>query len=38
MTSKMFTTAKGIVTNLMSLVETYGYALNGARAYYTNRR
>ncbi|CAN6879529.1 unnamed protein product [Brassica oleracea] len=37
MTSKMFTTAKGIVTNLMSLVETYGYALNGARAYYTNR-
>uniref|UniRef100_A0A1J3H2V0 Trehalase n=1 Tax=Noccaea caerulescens TaxID=107243 RepID=A0A1J3H2V0_NOCCA len=37
MTSKMFTTAKGLVTNLMSLVETYGYALNGARAYYTNR-
>ncbi|CAH8314172.1 unnamed protein product [Eruca vesicaria subsp. sativa] len=34
---KMFTTAKGLVTNLMSLVETYGYALNGARAYYTNR-
>jgi alpha,alpha-trehalase len=37
MTSQMFTTAKGLVTNLMSLVETYGYALNGARAYYTNR-
>ncbi|XP_013671498.2 trehalase [Brassica napus] len=37
LTSKMFTTAKGLVTNLMSLVETYGYALNGARAYYTNR-
>ncbi|CAN8274099.1 unnamed protein product [Cochlearia groenlandica] len=36
-TSKMLTTAKGLVTNLMSLVETYGYALNGARAYYTNR-
>ncbi|KFK28961.1 hypothetical protein AALP_AA7G071100 [Arabis alpina] len=37
MTSQMFTTAKGLVTNLMTLVETYGYALNGARAYYTNR-
>ncbi|ESQ54935.1 hypothetical protein EUTSA_v10024684mg [Eutrema salsugineum] len=37
LTSKMHTTAKGLVTNLMSLVETYGYALNGARAYYTNR-
>ncbi|KAJ0263386.1 Trehalase [Hirschfeldia incana] len=37
LTGKMFTTAKGIVTNLMSLVETYGYVLNGARAYYTNR-
>ncbi|KAG2240367.1 hypothetical protein Bca4012_023248 [Brassica carinata] len=37
LTSKMFTTAQGLVTNLMSLVETYGYVLNGARAYYTNR-
>ncbi|KAK2664312.1 hypothetical protein Ddye_002886 [Dipteronia dyeriana] len=35
--SKMHETAKSIVTNLISLVETYGYVLNGARAYYTNR-
>ncbi|KAJ9148117.1 hypothetical protein P3X46_030208 [Hevea brasiliensis] len=35
--SKMYETAKSIVTNLISLVNVYGYALNGARAYYTNR-
>ncbi|KAK3228083.1 hypothetical protein Dsin_007945 [Dipteronia sinensis] len=35
--SKMHETAKSIVINLISLVETYGYVLNGARAYYTNR-
>ncbi|XP_057826524.2 probable trehalase isoform X1 [Cryptomeria japonica] len=35
--SKMFETAKGIVYNLISLVETYGFVLNGARTYYTNR-
>ncbi|MBA0768756.1 hypothetical protein Gotri_017536 [Gossypium trilobum] len=36
--SKMHETAKAIVTNLISLLDTYGYVLNGARAYYTNRR
>ncbi|TYG43488.1 hypothetical protein ES288_D11G020800v1 [Gossypium darwinii] len=35
--SKMHETAKAIVTNLISLLDTYGYVLNGARAYYTNR-
>lgn len=35
--SKMHETAKSIVTNLISLVNIYGYVLNGARAYYTNR-
>ncbi|WCJ26572.1 Trehalase [Euphorbia peplus] len=35
--SKMYDTATSIVTNLISLVNTYGYVLNGARAYYTNR-
>ncbi|KAE8694309.1 putative trehalase [Hibiscus syriacus] len=35
--SKMYETAKSIVTNLISLLDTYGYVLNGARAYYTNR-
>ncbi|KAK9274611.1 hypothetical protein L1049_021861 [Liquidambar formosana] len=35
--SKMYETAKGIVTNLISLLDEYGYVLNGARAYYTNR-
>ncbi|GMN31402.1 hypothetical protein TIFTF001_003245 [Ficus carica] len=35
--SKMYKTAKAIVSNLISLVEEYGYVLNGARAYYTNR-
>ncbi|XP_060206753.1 trehalase-like isoform X3 [Lycium barbarum] len=35
--SKMYETAKGIVTNLISLIDQYGYVLNGARAYYTNR-
>ncbi|KAG6497517.1 hypothetical protein ZIOFF_045418 [Zingiber officinale] len=35
--SKMYETAKEIVRNLLSLVETYGFVLNGARAYYTNR-
>ncbi|KAJ4774505.1 Trehalase [Rhynchospora pubera] len=35
--SKMYDTAKGIVFNLISLIETYGHVLNGARTYYTNR-
>ncbi|XP_012086663.1 trehalase isoform X2 [Jatropha curcas] len=35
--SKMYETAKSIVTNLISLVNKYGFALNGGRAYYTNR-
>ncbi|VFQ69118.1 unnamed protein product [Cuscuta campestris] len=35
--SKMYETAKGIVYNLLSLIEKYGFVLNGARAYYTNR-
>lgn len=35
--SKMYDTAKGIVTNLISLIDEFGYVLNGARAYYTNR-
>lgn len=35
--SKMYKTAKAIVINLISLIDTYGYVLNGARAYYTNR-
>ncbi|XP_031248812.1 probable trehalase [Pistacia vera] len=37
MASKMYATAKSIVTNLISFIDTYGYVLNGARAYYTNR-
>ncbi|KAH9775001.1 Trehalase [Citrus sinensis] len=36
--SKMYMTAKAIVTNLISLIDTYGYVLNYARAYCTNRR
>ncbi|KAK1408980.1 hypothetical protein QVD17_41187 [Tagetes erecta] len=35
--SKMYETAKGMVLNLIGLIDTYGYVLNGARAYYTNR-
>ncbi|ERN19328.1 probable trehalase [Amborella trichopoda] len=35
--SKMFDTAKGLVNNLISLIDTYGFVLNGARSYYTNR-
>ncbi|XP_034895666.1 probable trehalase isoform X1 [Populus alba] len=35
--SKMYETAKAIVTNLIFHVDTYGYVLNGGRAYYTNR-
>ncbi|KAL7140526.1 hypothetical protein ABFS83_09G125200 [Erythranthe nasuta] len=35
--SKMYETAKGIVYNLISLIDEFGYVLNGARAYYTNR-
>ncbi|KAB1215506.1 Trehalase [Morella rubra] len=35
--SKMYKTAKAIVTNLIHLIEEYGHVLNGARAYYTNR-
>lgn len=36
--SKMYETAKDIVLNLVYLVEKYGFVLNGARSYYTNRR
>ncbi|KAH9705330.1 Trehalase [Citrus sinensis] len=35
--SKMYMTAKAIVANLISLIDTYGYVLNCARAYCTNR-
>lgn len=35
--SKMYETAKGIVTNLIALIDEFGHVLNGARAYYTNR-
>ncbi|KAL6906457.1 hypothetical protein ACP4OV_004058 [Aristida adscensionis] len=35
--SKMYDTAKEIVLNLVYLVEKYGFVLNGARSYYTNR-
>uniref|UniRef100_A0A5B7B4W1 Trehalase n=1 Tax=Davidia involucrata TaxID=16924 RepID=A0A5B7B4W1_DAVIN len=35
--SKMYETAKGIVINLISLIDEFGHVLNGARAYYTNR-
>ncbi|XP_038977909.1 probable trehalase isoform X3 [Phoenix dactylifera] len=35
--SKMYDTAKSIVNNLISLIEIYGYVLNGARTYYSNR-
>ncbi|KAL3638313.1 hypothetical protein CASFOL_017684 [Castilleja foliolosa] len=35
--SKMHETAKGIVYNLISLIDTYKFVLNGARKYYTNR-
>ncbi|KAJ7285402.1 hypothetical protein O6H91_Y335800 [Diphasiastrum complanatum] len=35
--SKMYDTAKGIVRNLFSLVQTYGFVPNGARTYYKNR-
>ncbi|KAH9625820.1 hypothetical protein KSS87_020474 [Heliosperma pusillum] len=35
--SKMHQTAKAIVINLIYFVENYGFVLNGARSYYTNR-
>uniref|UniRef100_A0A0D6QZS9 Trehalase n=1 Tax=Araucaria cunninghamii TaxID=56994 RepID=A0A0D6QZS9_ARACU len=35
--SKMYETAKGVVNNLISLISKYGFVLNGARSYYTNR-
>ncbi|XP_058179607.1 probable trehalase [Rhododendron vialii] len=35
--SKMYHTAKGIVSNLISLRDEFGFVLNGARKYYTNR-
>ncbi|XP_022145920.1 probable trehalase [Momordica charantia] len=35
--SKMHDTAKGIVINLISMIEKFGHVLNGARVYYTNR-
>jgi len=37
MVSKMYDTAKHVVLNLVYLVEKYGFVLNGARSYYTNR-
>ncbi|KAL6840747.1 hypothetical protein ACP4OV_029611 [Aristida adscensionis] len=36
--SKMYDTAREVVLNLLYLVEKYGFVLNGARSYYTNRR
>ena len=36
--SKMYKTATAIVTNMISFIQEYGFVLNGARAYYTNRR
>ncbi|CAK7335783.1 unnamed protein product [Dovyalis caffra] len=35
--SKMYETAKAIVTNLIFLLDSYGYVLNAGRAYCTNR-
>ncbi|GJW34559.1 probable trehalase [Tanacetum coccineum] len=35
--SKMYETEKGIVLNLIDLIDIYEYVLNAARAYYTNR-
>eukprot|EP00252_Welwitschia_mirabilis_P021986 TRINITY_DN5806_c0_g1_i4.p1 TRINITY_DN5806_c0_g1~~TRINITY_DN5806_c0_g1_i4.p1 ORF type:complete len:586 (-),score=103.93 TRINITY_DN5806_c0_g1_i4:107-1864(-) len=35
--SKMYDTAKNVLNNLMSFIERYGFVLNGARSYYTNR-
>ncbi|CAM6090222.1 unnamed protein product [Calypogeia fissa] len=35
--SKMLSTARGMVDNLLSMVETYGFVPNGARKYYLNR-
>ncbi|KAK6947957.1 Glycoside hydrolase, family 37 [Dillenia turbinata] len=35
--SKMYETAKAIIYNLIYLIDEYGFVLNGARAYYTNR-
>lgn len=34
----MYKTATDIVMNLIHMIEEYGFVLNGARAYYTNRR
>lgn len=36
--SGMTDTAKGVIENLMELVERYGFVPNGARVYYENRR
>lgn len=38
MVSKMYDTAKAVVNNLIWLVDAYGHVLNGARAYYADRR
>ncbi|KAI8546163.1 hypothetical protein RHMOL_Rhmol07G0096200 [Rhododendron molle] len=35
--SKMYETAKGILSNLVYLVDEFGFVLNGARTYYSNR-
>ncbi|BBM98111.1 alpha,alpha-trehalase [Marchantia polymorpha subsp. ruderalis] len=35
--SRMHETARGIVDNLLGMVETYGFVPNGARKYYLNR-
>lgn len=35
--SKMAESAKALVRNLISMIDVYGFVLNGARAYYSNR-
>lgn len=35
--SEMTTTAKGMIENLLSLVQRYGFVPNGSRVYYLNR-
>eukprot|EP00511_Aplanochytrium_stocchinoi_P003493 CAMPEP_0204830154 /NCGR_PEP_ID=MMETSP1346-20131115/8364_1 /ASSEMBLY_ACC=CAM_ASM_000771 /TAXON_ID=215587 /ORGANISM="Aplanochytrium stocchinoi, Strain GSBS06" /LENGTH=702 /DNA_ID=CAMNT_0051960299 /DNA_START=805 /DNA_END=2913 /DNA_ORIENTATION=- len=37
LTSGMYQTAKGMVQNLLSLVDKYGFVPNGSRSYYLNR-
>ena len=35
--SEMFATARGMIENLLTLVERYGFVPNGGRIYYTRR-